>query len=58
MAEAEKLEHEVEGEPEQGLRLHHHRGPRRERAMFAALGFVVGTTSTSTTSSSGSSGCS
>jgi hypothetical protein len=28
-------------EVEQKLRLHHHLGPRRERAMFAALGFVV-----------------
>ena len=26
---------------EPGLRLHHHLGVRRERAMFATLGFVV-----------------
>jgi hypothetical protein len=26
---------------ETGLHLHHHLSPRRERAMFAALGFVV-----------------
>lgn len=27
---------------ERGLHLHHHLGPRRERAMFAALGFAIG----------------
>jgi hypothetical protein len=40
--EAGKLEHEVGEELEKGLHLHHHLGPRRERAMFATLGFVVG----------------
>jgi hypothetical protein len=28
-------------ELEKGLHLHHHLGPRRERAMFAGLGFVI-----------------
>ncbi|HVS84138.1 MAG TPA: hypothetical protein VHD91_00740 [Gaiellaceae bacterium] len=28
-------------EPERGLHLHHHLGPRRERSMFATLGFLV-----------------
>jgi hypothetical protein len=37
-----KLEHEILDEVETGLHLHHHLGPRRERAMFAALGFFVG----------------
>lgn len=35
---AEKL---VVGEVEKGLHLHHHLSPRRERAMFASLGFFV-----------------
>jgi hypothetical protein len=38
----EKLGHEVADELEQALHLHHHLGARRERAMFPALGFVVG----------------
>ena len=42
MSEASKLEHELAGDVEKDLHLHHHLGPRRERAMFAALGFVVG----------------
>ncbi|HZS30038.1 MAG TPA: hypothetical protein VFA37_02145 [Gaiellaceae bacterium] len=42
MSEASQLEHEVVEEVEKGLHLHHHLGPRRERAMFAALGFFVG----------------
>jgi hypothetical protein len=42
MSEVEKLGHEVAEEVEEGLHLHHHLGPRRERAMFAALGFVLG----------------
>ena len=29
-------------EGSEGLHLHHHLGPRRERAMFATLGFFVG----------------
>jgi hypothetical protein len=33
--------HRVLAEAEQGLHLHHHLGPRRERAMFATLGFFV-----------------
>jgi hypothetical protein len=37
MSEVEKIGDELE----HGLHLHHHLGPRRERAMFAALGFVV-----------------
>ncbi|MGH3009482.1 MAG: hypothetical protein ACRDLM_08785 [Gaiellaceae bacterium] len=41
MSEASQIEHEIVEEVEQGLHLHHHLGPRRERAMFAALGFVV-----------------
>ncbi len=32
---------EVGEEVENGLHLHHHLGPRRERAMFATLGFVI-----------------
>lgn len=32
---------EVRAADETGLRLHHHLGVRRERAMFATLGFVV-----------------
>jgi len=31
----------VAGEVEKGLHLHHHLSPRRERAMFATLGFTV-----------------
>ncbi len=31
----------VEEEIERGLHLHHHLSPRRERAMFASLGFFV-----------------
>jgi hypothetical protein len=31
---------EVLDEVEKGLHLHHHLGPRRERAMFATVGFV------------------
>jgi hypothetical protein len=42
MSEARRLEHDVEAEAEKGLHLHHHLGPRRERAMFATLGFFVG----------------
>jgi hypothetical protein len=37
MSEVEK----VGGELEKGLHLHHHLGPRRERAMFATLSFTV-----------------
>jgi hypothetical protein len=33
--------HKLIGELEKGLHLHHHLSPRRERAMFATLGFVV-----------------
>jgi len=42
MTEAGRLEHEIVAEAERGLHLHHHLGPRRERAMFATLGFFVG----------------
>jgi hypothetical protein len=41
MSEVGRVEHTVVEELEKGLHLHHHLGPRRERAMFAALGFVV-----------------
>ncbi len=41
MSELEKVDHEVAEEVEKGLHLHHHLGPRRERAMFATLGFTV-----------------
>jgi hypothetical protein len=41
MSELGKMGHELAGELEKGLRLHHHLSPRRERAMFAALGFTV-----------------
>ena len=37
-----RLEHEIVTEAENVLHLHHHLGPRRERAMFATLGFFVG----------------
>jgi hypothetical protein len=39
--EAERAEKLVVEEVERGLHLHHHLSPRRERAMFAALGFFV-----------------
>jgi len=42
MTEIGKLEHEIVAEAEERLHLHHHLGPRRERAMFATLGFFVG----------------
>jgi hypothetical protein len=35
------LRHELVEEAGKGLHLHHHLGPRRERAMFATLGFTV-----------------
>jgi hypothetical protein len=41
MTEEQKLERQLTGELEKGLHLHHHLGPRRERAMFATLGFLV-----------------
>ena len=41
MSEVSKIDHELVGALEKGLHLHHHLGPRRERAMFATLGFVV-----------------
>ena len=41
MSEVGQIGHEVADELEKGLHLHHHLGPRRERAMFAALGFTV-----------------
>jgi hypothetical protein len=37
MSEVEK----IGGELEKGLHLHHHLSPRRERAMFATLGFTI-----------------
>ena len=41
MTEIGKLGHETAEELEKGLHLHHHLGARRERAMFATLGFVI-----------------
>jgi hypothetical protein len=41
MSEVAKVGHAAAEELEKGLHLHHHLGPRRERAMFAALGFTV-----------------
>jgi hypothetical protein len=41
MSEIGKVDHELADEVETGLHLHHHLSPRRERAMFATLGFVV-----------------
>jgi hypothetical protein len=41
MSEVEKVGHEVAEELEKGLHLHHHLGPRRERVMFATLGFTI-----------------
>jgi hypothetical protein len=42
VSEVGKVGEEVALELEKGLHLHHHLGPRRERAMFAALGFFAG----------------
>ena len=42
MNDVERLAHEIVAAGEKGLHLHHHLGPRRERAMFATLGFFVG----------------
>jgi hypothetical protein len=39
--DVQKVGGEVVDEVEKGLHLHHHLGPRRERAMFATLGFVI-----------------
>jgi hypothetical protein len=41
MSESKSVEQEAITELEKGLHLHHHLSPRRERAMFATLGFVV-----------------
>ncbi|MGH3056513.1 MAG: hypothetical protein ACRDL7_16180, partial [Gaiellaceae bacterium] len=41
MSEAGRLEHDVADDLEKGLHLHHHLSPRRERAMFATLGFTL-----------------
>jgi hypothetical protein len=41
MTETGKVAHEAAEELEKGLHLHHHLGPRRERAMFATLGFTI-----------------
>jgi hypothetical protein len=41
MTDVSKAVGEVAEELEKGLHLHHHLSPRRERAMFATLGFVV-----------------
>ena len=41
MSEADSIEQEAVEEVEKGLHLHHHLSPRRERAMFATLGFVI-----------------
>jgi hypothetical protein len=42
MSETSRLLTETVEEAEKGLHLHHHLGPRRERAMFAVLGYAVG----------------
>lgn len=41
MSEVDEVGHELGDELEKGLHLHHHLSPRRERAMFATLGFVL-----------------
>jgi hypothetical protein len=41
MSEVGKVDHELAHEVETGLHLHHHLSPRRERAMFATLGFTL-----------------
>jgi len=41
MSEAAKVDHEPADEVEPGLHLHHHLSARRERAMFATLGFTI-----------------
>ena len=41
MSEVGKVEHEVADQLEKGLHMHHHLGPRRERVMFATLGFTI-----------------
>ena len=41
MSEVSKVGGEIASELEKGLHLHHHLGPRRERAMFATLGFTI-----------------
>ena len=41
MAEHVGIEGELTRDLERGLHLHHHLSPRRERAMFASLGFVL-----------------
>ena len=41
MTEVGKVAHEAAEELQKGLHLHHHLSPRRERAMFAALGFTI-----------------
>jgi hypothetical protein len=41
MSEVEEVGRDVADELEKGLHLHHHLGPRRERAMFATLGFAI-----------------
>jgi hypothetical protein len=41
VSEVDKVGREIADELEKGLHLHHHLGPRRERAMFAALGFTL-----------------
>jgi hypothetical protein len=41
MAEPVGIEGELTRDLERGLHLHHHLSPRRERAMFASLGFVI-----------------
>ena len=41
MSEIGKVDRELADELERGLHLHHHLSPRRERAMFATLGFTL-----------------
>jgi len=41
MSEVRKVDRELTDDLEKGLHLHHHLGPRRERAMFATLGFTI-----------------
>ena len=41
MSEAGNVDQEPAEEPKPGLHLHHHLSARRERAMFATLGFTI-----------------
>jgi hypothetical protein len=41
VSEVENLEHDLSDDLKKGLHLHNHLDPRRERAMFATLGFTL-----------------